>query len=54
MENTHFDKVTVAVTGATGAMGGEVVSHLLDSGSVGQIKILVRNPSKGRSFLGSF
>jgi len=50
MENTHFDKVTVAVTGATGAMGGEVVSHLLDSGSVGQIKILVRNPSKGRSF----
>ena len=43
-------KITVALTGATGAMGGEVLSHLLDSKNDYNLRILVRNPGRSRSF----
>lgn len=38
--------VVVGLTGATGAMGGEVLSHLLDSEDDIQIKLLIRNAHK--------
>ena len=45
--------IVVALTGATGAMGGEVLAHLLDSKNISEIRLLVRNPAKARSFFKS-
>ncbi len=47
------NKIVVALTGATGAMGGEVLAHLLDSENISEIRLLVRNPAKSRSFFKS-
>jgi len=48
--NHNVKALVVALTGATGAMGGEVLAHLLESKDVSRIVLLVRNPKKGRSF----
>ena len=46
-------KITVALTGATGAMGGEVLAHLLDSKNNFNIRLLARNPKGARGFFKS-
>ena len=43
MEN---EKTVVAVTGSDGAMGGEVVSHLLDSDKNFELRLFVYNKTK--------
>ena len=40
------EKITVAVTGSTGAMGGEVVAHLLDSEKKFDLKLFVYEQEK--------
>ena len=51
--NMEGKQVTVALTGATGAMGGEVLSHLLESKNNYAIRLLVRNPKNARGFFKS-
>lgn len=46
-------RTVVAVTGSSGAMGGEVVAHLLDSANGYELRLLVRNVKKLRSFFRS-
>lgn len=46
-------QIVVALTGATGAMGGEVLSQLLQSKNNYEIRLLVRNPSKAKLFFKS-
>ena len=47
------NQYVVALTGATGAMGGEVLSHLLQSEKNYAIRLLVRNPDSAKSFFKS-
>ena len=44
------EKITVAVTGSTGAMGGEVVAHLLDSEKKFDLKLFVYDGRGGRGW----
>lgn len=46
-------QIVIALTGATGAMGGEVLAHLLESKNNYAIRVLARNPGKARSFFKS-
>lgn len=47
------EEKVIALTGATGAMGGEVLSHLLESENTYQFKILIHNAHHIRRFFKS-
>mgnify|MGYP002856212185 FL=1 len=53
MDSNEKKRTVVAVTGATGAMGGEVVAHLLQSSNNYELRLFVHNPKHIRRFFKS-